>query len=317
MTLAAEVANRWLAIIEQQALKALLSEQVETNKTYLELVELRFRKARVSALDVYQQRQTVAEVEKLIPLVEAEEQVLRNELAVLLGKPPGTLIGVGAYDLEEVPDFPEIGVPAELLINRPDVRSALARLTASDYRVAVARADRLPAIRLTGGIGYDADDISNLFDDWFLNLAAGITAPILDGRRREAEVERTLAVVEERLASYRLTVLTAMREVEDAVVRERKQREHVQALARQLEDAANALREAGERYKKALNDYLPVLTALERTQFLTRSLVVARRDLLTFRVNLYRALGGDWTGELERPARLSDEQEATEAEGSS
>jgi len=314
MTLAAELVNRWLRILEQQAQKNLLEEQLKTNKVYLELVELRFRKALVSALDVYQQRQAVSEVEKQIPLVESQEQVLRHELAVLLGKLPGAALTLGSYNLEEVPPLPSAGIPAELLINRPDIRSALARLKAADYRVAVARADQLPAIRLSGGIGYSADEFSNLFDDWFVNLAANLTAPLFDGFRRKAEVDRTKAVVEERLAAYRLTVLTAIKEVEDALVQERKQREHIKALAQQLEDASNTLSEASARYQKGLSDYLPVLISLQRTQLLTRNSITAHRDLLIFRVNLYRALGGTWTDELEPPLPLSEEAALAEAE---
>lgn len=256
----------------------------------------------------------MSEVEKLIPLAEGQEQVLHHELAVLLGKAPGAELVLGSYGLETVPPLPATGVPAELLVNRPDVRAAPARLNATDYRVAVARADQLPAVRLTGGVGYSADDIANLFDDWFVNLAANLAAPLFDGFRRQAEVERTRAVLEERLAAYRLTVLTAIKEVEDALARERTQREYADALARQLEDAGNALKEAVQRYRKGLNDYLPVLTALERTQALTRILVTARRDLLTFRVNLYRALGGDWTRDLEPPPRLSEAKTLAQAD---
>lgn len=307
MTLVAEVAERWLRILEQQELQRLLSEQLATNKTYLELVELRFRKGQVSALDVYQQRQAVSEVERLLPLSEAEEQVLRHDLAVLLGKLPTADLAVGVYDLASVPDPPGTGIPAELLARRPDVRGALSRLHAADHRVASARADRLPAILLNGGIGYDTGDIAHLFDDWFLNLAAALTAPLFDGFRRQAEVDRTLAVVEQRLSEYRLAVLTAIKEVEDALIRERKQREHIEGLSRQLKDARNALREASGRYQAGLSDYLPVLAALERTQSLARTLVVARRELLVTRIDLYRALGGTWTQELEAPVRASDQ----------
>lgn len=307
MTLTAEVADRWLRILEQQELQRLLSEQLATNKTYLELVELRFRKGQVSALDVYQQRQAVSEVQRLLPLSEVEEQVLRHGLAVLLGKLPTADLTMGVYDLASVPEPPGTGIPAELLVHRPDIRGALSRLHAADHRVASARADRLPAIRLNGGVGYDTEDIAHLFDDWFLNLAAGLTAPLFDGFRRQAEVDRTLAVVEQRLAEYRLTVLTAIREVEDALIRERKQREHIDGLVQQLREASDALREASGRYQKGLNDYLPVLAALERTQSLARILVVARRELLITRVDLYRALGGTWTQELETPVRLSNE----------
>lgn len=307
MTLAAEVADRWLRILEQRELQRLLSEQLATNKTYLELVELRFRKNQVSALDVYQQRQAVSEVQRLLPLSESQEQVLRHDLAVLLGKPPMADLAVGVYDLSSVPAPPGTGIPAGLLVHRPDIRAALSRLHAADHRVASARADRLPAIRLSGGIGYDTEDISNLFDDWFLNLAAGLTAPLFDGFRRQAEADRTMAVVEQRLADYRLTVLSAIKEVEDALIRERKQREHIDGLTQQLREASDALREASGRYQKGLNDYLPVLAALERTQSLARILVVARRELLITRIDLYRSLGGTWTQELEAPVRLSDE----------
>ena len=317
MTLTAEIVTRWLTILEQQALKDLLQQQLETNETYLELVELRFRKSLVSALDVYQQRQAVSEVRKLIPQIEAQEQTVRHGLAVLLGKPPSTDFNTGNYDLAAIPPLPSPGLPADLLINRPDIRAALAQLQAADYRVAVAKADRLPAVRLTGGVGYEADDIANIFDDWFLNLGSNLTAPLFDGFRREAEVERTLAVVRERLAAYRLTVLTAINEVEDALVQERKQHEFIKALTQQLQDARNALKEAGQRYRKGLNDYLPVLTALERTQLLTRNLVTARRELLTFRVNLYRSLGGSWTTELQAPIPLDEQEELAKAEKSS
>jgi len=307
MTLVAEVVQRWLGILEQQALHEVLTAQVETNRTYLELVELRFRKSLASALDVYQQRQAVSEVESQFPLVEAQEQLLRHELALLLGRAPASELAAGGYDLERLPPPPDTGLPADLLVNRPDVRAALARLEAADRRVAAARADRLPAIRLSGGIGYNAADITSIFDDWFLNLAAGLTAPLFDGFRRQAEVERTLAVVEERLANYRLTVLTAIKDVEDALVRERRQREYIDALTRQQENTRNELREATERYRKGQNDYLPVLTALGRTQALTRTLVGARTDLLVYRLNLYRALGGSWTQELSAPPAFEEQ----------
>lgn len=307
ITLAAEVTDRWLRILEQQQLERILLEQLETNDTYLDLVELRFRNGLVSALDIYQQRQAVSEVRRQIPLVQASQQVLRQELAVLLGKLPTTRVDVGEYDLAEVPPLPPTGIPAELLINRPDVRAALSRLQAADYRVASARADLLPALRLTGGIGYSTANIRHMFDDWFVSVAAGLTGPLFDGFRRKAEIERTLAVVEERLAEYRLVVLTAIQEVEASLVEENRQREHLAALGEQLQNAQDALREASERYRRGLTDYLPVLSALERTQALSRMIVNSRRELLTIRLNLYRALGGTWTRELQAPIRLSEQ----------
>ncbi|MBU0639648.1 MAG: efflux transporter outer membrane subunit [Planctomycetes bacterium] len=314
MTLVAEIVSRWLDILEQQAQQELLRKQLETSRTYLELVELRFRKSLVSALDVYQQRQVVASVEKQLPLTKAREQVLRHELAVLVGQPPTTQCTLGEYNLSAIPPLPKTGIPADLLFSRADIRSAYARLQSADFDVAAARADRLPALRLTGRAAYSAGELELLFDDWFANLAANLTAPLFDGFRRQAEVDRTRAVVEERLAAYRLAVLTAIREVEDALVQEREQHAYLAALQTQLTIAEDTLQQAAQRYRRGLNDYLPVLNALETTQQLTRDVLAARRDLLVFRVNLYRALGGSWTTELEAPPRLSAEQCVARAE---
>jgi outer membrane protein TolC len=151
---------------------------------------------------------------------------------------------------------------------------------------------------LTGRAGYQADKIDLLFDNWLLNLAAGLTAPLFDGQRRVAEVERTEAVVAERLASYRQTILTAVKEVEDALINERKLREHIKGLEAQLTAAQNALDQAGLRYRNGLNDYLPVLTQLVTVQDLERDLIRRKAELLIARVSLYRALGGTWTESL-------------------
>jgi len=298
MTLAAEVANRWINIISQMMQKRLLEGQLQVNLTYLELIELRFRKAMVSALDVYQQKQIVDDVRAEIPLVEAQEQLLRHELALLLGKPPKTVLNISREDLPEPVGIPATGLPADLLSARPDLRAAGMRLWAADWQVAAARADRMPSISLTGQARYGDGDLDVLFDNWLLNLAGNLTAPIFDGRQRAAEVDRSLAVVDENLAAYRQTVLTAIKEVEDALVSEAKQREHIKGLEKVLDTARKALKQAGNRYRNGLTDYLPVLTQLLKVQGLERDLIQQQTNLVGARISLYRALGGTWMGSL-------------------
>jgi len=297
ISLAASVTDRWLQILQQRADLALLHAQLKSNRTSLELMELRFRMGQSTALDLDEQQQAVARVEAQVPLVEAQEQVLVQQLAVLLGRAPGSGVTVTASALPTVPPRPETGVPADLLIMRPDVRAAWERVRAADHRVAAARADRLPAIRLTGSAAYQGPR-QDLFDNWIETLAANLALPIIDGGRRRAEVRRTRAVVQERLAAYKQTVLSAVQEVDEALVREGKQREHVAGLAKQLKYARMALDEARERYSKGQEDYLRVLAALTAVQGLERDLIRTRRELLSFRVNLYRALGGDWVAKL-------------------
>jgi len=298
MTLAAEVANRWVNIISQRMQKRLLGRQLQTNLTLLELIELRFRMSMVSALDVYQQKQVVENIKAEIPLVEAEEQLLLHELALLLGKPTGTSLKISREDFPEPTEIPATGLPADLLSSRPDLRRAGMRLQAADWQVAAARANRLPAIRLTATAQYGKGDMDVLFDNWLLSLAGNLTAPIFDGGRRAAEVDRRQAFADENLSAYRQAVLTAIKEVEDALVSEVKQREHIKALEMVLVTARRALEEAGIRYRNGLTDYLPVLTQLLAVQNLERNLIRQRAILLNSRVSLYRSLGGTWTDSL-------------------
>ena len=301
ITIAAEVANRWVFIISQRMQKQLLEEQLRINETLLELVELRFRMAMVSALDVYQQQQVVENVRAEIPLVERNEQLLRHELAVLLGKPPLAEIDIKRSELPQPPALPATGLPADLLSARPDVRSAGLRLQAADWQIAAARAARLPALSLNAGARYGQGDFEVLFSNWLLSLSANLTAPLLDGGRRAAEVDRVRALADENLAAYYYTVLTAIKEVEDALISEVKQNEHIEGLQKVVTSARRALEEAGLRYRNGLNDYLPVLTQLLTVQGLERDLIRRQADLLAARVLLHRALGGTWPQELTAP----------------
>ena len=301
VTIAAEVAERWARIIAQRQQKNLLLKQLEANKTYLDLVELRFRKSLASALDVMQQRQLVERVKAQMPLIEMEERLLLDELSVLMGRQPYDAPRFERHSLPDLDSPPDAGIPAGLLEFRPDIRAAYHRLAAADQNLAAARADRLPALRLTGSAAYSSDELDELFDNWLANFAAGLTAPLIDGGRRKAEVIYTESAVQEQLAAYRQTVLTAVREVESSLVREEKISENIQGIENQLAAARTALDEAGFRYTNGLIDYLPVLTQLLSVQNLELDLIARRTDLIIARIDLYRAIGGTWTEELEAP----------------
>lgn len=302
MTIAAGVAERWAGIISQRMQKRLLEAQLKNSLIYLELVELRFHKGMVGALDVLQQRQVVEEIRSQIPLVEAEEQLLMHELAVLTGDYPTAVIEITREAMPVPSRLPATGIPADLLAARPDIRAAAMRLAAADWRVAAARANRLPAVRLTGIASYGAGDLDLIFDNWFLQLAADLTAPVFDGGRRKAEVDLQRALADETLWDYRSTVYGAVKEVEDALVSEHKRREHIRILETRLDTANRALDQAIERYRRGLSDYLPVLTQILASQGLERDIVLQRTRLLGDRIFLYRALGGQWTNDIAESA---------------
>jgi len=301
ITVAATVGELWYSLVEQRAQRALLAEQIKVNQTLLGLVELRFAQGAASALDVYQQRQHVAATRGQVPGVESRLQVLRHQLAVLLGRPPGADVAPARAELPRLPPLPATGLPADLLQRRPDVRAALLRLVATDHRVAAAVADRLPSVRLTGLAGFSSDETSTLLDRPTWTIAGGLLGPVFDAGRRAAEVSRVKAQADELLAAYGQTILTAFREVEDALVQERRQREFLASVERQVKLATATLREARQRYIKGLSDYLPVLNAVEALHRVQRTRVAARRQLISFRIRLYRALGGSWPKQL-KPA---------------
>ena len=306
VSIAAEVADRWVQLVSQRRQRQLLDEQLKNNLIFLELIELRFSKAMVSALDVYQQKQVVAGVRARIPLVEADIQLLQHEIAVLLGRPPGTDLALTALTMPETGPLPAVGLPADLLANRPDVRAAGMQLESSQWQVATARANRLPALSLAADAQYGANELDLLFDTWLLNLAANLSAPLWDGGRRAAEVDRTAAQMDEDLWAYRQTVLTAVKEVEDALVRETRQREYIGGLNSVMTAARRGLEEAIQRYRRGLSDYLPVLTQLIAVQDLERDILQQQEVLLRYRIGLYRALGGGWidsTGAVTAAAR--------------
>lgn len=299
MTLTANVTESWFSVLHQRSLGTLLTGQLATNQRFLELVTLRFEQGLASALDVHQQQQQVANIKAQLALVVARRDTAGNQLAVLLGRMPRSLSLPEPGGLPALPALPSPGVPASLLTQRPDVRAAQRRLVASDYRLGAAIAARLPSIRLSGDASYQLSGLTGSFNPLW-SLAAGLLQPIFDGGRLAAEVDRSEAVVEELLASFGQTLLQAALEVENALVLEAQQREHIAELKVGLVASQSALEQARHRYTEGLIDYLPVLNSLAAAQRTEQNVLNARRQLLSYRIQLYRALGGSWTESLSR-----------------
>lgn len=299
----AQVAETYYRIIEQRLQLSLLQQQIKAGETLLDLTELRFGYGEASVVDVFQQRQQLASTRSLVPRVKSELRTLENRLAVQLGRPPAAVELKLAGGFPELPGMPVIGVPVDLLRNRPDLRRIFNQLVALDYRVAEAVADRFPRIGLTGSASF-IDGFST--EDRLLSLLLDAAAPLLDWGKRSAEVEKQGARFREELARYTGTYLTAIEEVENALWQEQYQRELLDALSAQIDIARLNLEETRNRYRQGLTDYLPVLTALQSLQQLERDILSRQRELISIRILLYRALGG---------TRLTDSYYETAARG--
>ena len=300
ISVTAQAAELWLMHIELTAQKSLLEEQLSLNKTWLELVELRFNKGMATILDVFQQRQQVAAIRAQIPDIEANLELVHHQLSVFLGYAPKKKLNLQRVALPSVPEFSIDAVPMTVLQRRPDVRAAQLRVLAADHSVGAAIADRFPSLTLSASTGFRSIEVADLFSNWVWNLAAGLTGALFDGGRRAAEVDRTKEVLQDSLLAYGQTVLRALKEVEDALTKIRGQERFMKELDLQLKVANSTLKEARARYLSGLNDYLPVLASLEVVQRLERRRLTAIHQQLSFHIQLRRALGGTWASNLQR-----------------
>jgi len=301
-TLVAQVARAWYQLLEQRGQVALLAEQVATNEQVLELVTLRFRQGQAAAADVLRQRQLVERTRGDAIEARARAAVLEHQLDALAGRAPG-MTDTAGEGLIDLPPLPATGLPAELIERRPDVGERYSAIRAADRRVEAARADRYPRISLSASASLSAGDLRGLLDNWIATLAANLMAPLFDAGQRSAEVERSRAVLAERISDYGQTVVIALQEVEDALVQEARQRELIASLESQLTLSGQVLERLRDRYLNGAADYLDVLDALSTRQSLERDLLAARRALIELRVDLARALGGGWR--LDAPSRIA------------
>jgi len=300
MTVSAETVSTYVQWQQLNARLNLLTQQLEDRRKMLSVMEARFKTSQADALDVLNQREKVAAVEAAIPPVKDSLQAVGNALAVLTGQPPQADLGLAVKPLPELPPRPAAGLPADLLSMRPDLKAAWAELEQSDWNVRAAQAARLPAITLTGSISTSDKDVDNLFDNWVGNLVAGLAMPLIDGGSRRAEVRRTKAVSDERIAAYRATVYDALTEVEDALSAEKNQQDTLAALVRQSGFSQAAADETFRRYTRGLETYYDALNSRTSSQTQQLSELTARFNLVADRIQLCRVLGGNWEFFMEK-----------------
>ncbi len=294
MTLSASVANAWYRLVEQQAQVDLLTEQLAINEQIQELINLRFKRGLVRAADVLRQRQFAEATRGQMALARSRKSVLAHQLAILLGQPPLFGVADSTANLINLSPLPQVGVPADLIQRRPDIQAAFFDVMAADKRVASAVADRFPRLSLSGQATSSDSRVGGLFKDWLFNFSANLVGPLIDGGRRRAEVARTKAIVNERLQVYGQVVLNSLAEVEDALVQEAEQAVYLESLEKQLILSEQVIVRARDNYTSGGADYLRVLDALQTHQQLERTHLTAKRELIGYRVDLCRALGGGW-----------------------
>ena len=291
LDLTAQVAETWIDIIAARNKKSILSHQIKNNQTLLELQKLRFTHGKANALAVSQQREALASASSQVPLLEKQEQLSLNSLAFLSGKTMAEQIQMNTKILPDPVPLPGVGIPSDLLENRPDIQAAKMRLSSSQWAITAARADLLPSFSLTAQALFSSGTLDLLFNNWIATLAGSIAGPIFDGGFRKAEVERVKAVAQEQVNLYARTVAKAIQEVEDSLVSIEKQKDYIRLLEEELNVARLTLKDAMLQYQNGQSTYLSYLVAWTSIQRLERQLVGERAGYIKERIGLYRALG--------------------------
>lgn len=226
-----------------------------------------------------------------------------NELSVLLGRNPGQIARGRSLTEQIMPPMVPAGLPSELLQRRPDVVAAEQQLVAATAKIGVAKAERFPKLSLTGILGVASPNLTDFVSPAtnFGVLAPVLTGPLLNAQTLGFQQQAVEAQAKQAVAQYEQTILVAFREVEDALVGVSTAREQAAAQERQVNALRSALHLANLRYKGGLANYLDVLIA-QRSLFVTElALADTHRLHLVSVVQLYKALGGGWSPEVDRP----------------
>ena len=296
ISLVAAVANNWLALVADDELIALTRQTLATREESLRLTQLRFDNGAASELD-FRQAQSLAEGAR-VTLAQALRQrsLDLNALALLLGEPvpadQATPAGTASLALPDVP----AGLPAEVLVRRPDVRQAEQQLIAANANIGAARAAFFPRITLTAGVGTASSELSGLFKggSWGWTAAPQLLQPIFDAGRNRAALASAAVSREIALAQYEKAIQSAFREVADALAGRATFEDQLRAQRNVAEAEAVRFRLSELRYTNGVASYLDLLDAQRSLFTAQQALVQTRLQQLQNRVQLYKALGGGW-----------------------
>ena len=298
VTLTAEVARTYVAIRTYEERLEIARENVRLQSRSLQIAEARFKGGEVTELDVAQARALLSETQSLIPRLSKDLRQAKNALSILLGKVPSELNEIlgGPNSIPAVPAEVTVGVPAELLRRRPDIRLAERQLASQSPRIGIAKAELYPAFNLLGTIGLSSRNTGNFFDaDSVTGLGgASFTWNILNYGRIKNNVRVQDARFQELAVSYQNTVLRAAQEVEDAMVAFLRTQEETKFLSSSVQAYKRSVELSMIQYREGLVDYQRVL---DTQRFLTRSqetYVTSKGDIVISLVAMYKALGGGW-----------------------
>jgi NodT family efflux transporter outer membrane factor (OMF) lipoprotein len=297
VTLLGDIATNYdqMRTVEQQIKYA--QDNVQVQRDTLTIVEARFKASTTSELDVDQARSTLAATEAAIPEFEISLRQTTNQLCILMGMPPEELrLRLGPGNIPVAPPEVAVGIPADLLRRRPDVRAAERTLAAQSAQIGFAESDFYPHISILGNIGYSAQSVSHLFEPAALNGSVGPSFQwnILNYGRILNNVRLQDYKFQELLATYQQTVLNANQDAENGMITFLRGQERTRFQAESVDQAKKAVQIALVQYKAGTVDFTTVTQVEQALVAQQNTLAIAQGEIATGLIQIYRALGGGW-----------------------
>jgi multidrug efflux system outer membrane protein len=306
LTLVTAVASNYVNLRDLDKQLEITIRTAKIREDSYNIFKLRFEGGIISELELSQVKSEYEQALARIPLIEKQITQQENALNVLLGRNPSPVPRGKTIDQLVFPAIPS-GLPSEIIERRPDIKQAEQNLIAANARIGVARALYFPTISLTGNYGWASTNLSNLFSGpsgaW--NWAAGFSAPIFTGGSIYGQNIAADAIQQQALFSYQKAIQNAFRDVENALIDQKKTREQIVAQARQVDALTDYARIARLRYDNGYTSYIEVLDA-ERSLF-NAELEYAQTQggLYQAYVSIYKAMGGGWITEADKMTAAS------------
>jgi len=298
VSLLAELALDYVDVRTFQSRLATAKANLRIQEETYHIAQWRYQAGLATELEVEQAHYNLLQTRALVPSLQIGLAQSANALAVLLGEPPGSLRDTLARPapIPVTPLAVAVGVPADALRHRPDVRAAERRLAAQTARIGVATADLYPSLSLVGSIGLEALVPSALLNAAARTFSIGANAKwrAFDAGSIRANIAAQGALAAQALETYRAAVLTALRKVEDAMIAYARKQERRRALIEAAGAAERAVGLARDRYRSGLIDFQVVLDSQRSLLSLQDSLAVSKGAVTSGLVRLYKALGGGW-----------------------
>ena len=303
VSLTGDVASTYVQIRTTERQIAIARDNVERQKIALKIADARYRGGAATKRDVYQAANVLGSTEATVPQLTIQLEQLKNALSVLLGMVPGRLDALiaGASDIPTAPPRVTVGIPADLLRRRPDVRRAELQAAAQCAQIGFAKADLYPSFSLVGEVGTFSSTIGNaslsdVFTSASVAYAWGPTVQwkILNYGQISNNVRVQDALFQELLVDYLNSVLKAQQEVENGIALFTQSRFEVEFLTKSVTAALGALKIALIQYKEGTMDFTTVLLAEQNLYTAENSLALAQGSVPLGVIATYRAMGGGW-----------------------